>query len=909
MNAQKKTLESHSAAIESLDYEELQAVLNSRRGACDIDFLSLVWTFEHKGTSIVLDFKAIYLLISSSKHLSQSKDEIMCALKFYWIEQTKLCKSPYSYKATYYLCCLLAQFLDSYKAVQLTTENLDIFLEYYLTHSWKDNGPVKLLKFKSYGRFRAGVDFNKLINNKLSRSPSGLIHPEVRAKNIARAIEGVLDKLSGGELSYRDWSSGSSFNFLTLDHGKYYIEHCSNFFNQHYSLALALYETLQDSEELVSAAGWPINKDTKAYLSYCLLNEASEEIAKKRNINLSKVQYLKEIVIERFQNNYLANQSNIVLQSPRAKEVFFNKLAIQDLTVSQKERLEYILEYKAWGHEQYKVSQWLEQMDNPSITYDKFFNAYISTLSEIDTDTDKISFKLNLASNLPTVEFYQSIGLSEPRGSGDGYIIQFYKKVLAAGLTDVASSLGWRESELGFPYNAIKIEDNLDFLDQEVFPQRFSVYWIVPKTNGETKLEREITYSTFKKIRQLKSFTRSDSVSPCLYLTDPNNKNVFNSAVPVQRAVPAMWEHFVQQYPPFIALKKISILNGLKNKLAQTETLSHEEHKQLLLLEKVYKENNWESFESDFHLRNTFERVIKELPVIEFFLAKNDTKRKKNWLVRYRDRDLEQDLLNLLDENLSEETKDYIKGIEDTPNAVITKQVSSELVNDCIYPTPHALRHMWAEAVYRRFDGDVGWMIRSQFKHISPSMWLAYVKDKSNAAMHDHVQLSVINSIVSSFIAKRGAGYSGKIASYLRRIMRMTKMVSKSNAPEQLSAIITNEFVSIKSNPWGYCILKRRNQKNARCAENGKPVRDNASPKLCLGCMNNLTEETNIDFIYMMIMNDIGVLNGSDIPSGYKKESFSNVKNAFAQIKKLNPSHHILSLLEEILSNGVHAYV
>lgn len=909
MSAQKKTLKSHSAAIESLDYEELQAALNSRRGAKNVDFLSLTWTFEHRGTSIVLDFKPIYLLISSSKHLSKSLDEMMCALKFYWIEQTKSCKSPYSYKAKYYFCCSLAQFLDSYGASQLTTESLDSFIAYYLTHSWQDNGPVKLLNFKSCARFRTGLDFNKLINSQLSRSPSSLIHPEIRSKNISRALENVLDRLSGGELSYKDWVSGKSFNYLTLDYGKYYIEHCADFFEQHYPMALALYDTLQEADELVSEAGWPINRDTKAYLSYCLLNETPEEIAHKRKLNLPKVQYLKRLTIERFRDNYLANQTKVALQSPRAKEVFFNNLAIQNLTQSQKERLEYILEYKAWGHELHKVSQWLEQMDNPSITYDKFYDAYISTVTEIDTETAAISFELNLESELPSVDFYQSIGLSEPRGSGDGYIIQFYKKVLAAGLTDVASSLGWRESELGFPYSAIKIEDNLDFLDQEMFPQRFSVHWVIPKTNGETKLEREITYSTFKKIRQLRSFVRNDSASPCLYLIDPTSKNVFDSAAPVQRAIPVMWEHFVHHYPPFNALEKISTLNELRVKLANSEILSHEEHHQLQSLEKLYEKEDWERYERDFYLRKTYERVTKELPVIEFYLAKNETKRKKNWLIRYKNRELDRELLELLDANLSEETKGYIRELEDTPNPVITRQVSCELVQGCIYPTPHALRHMWAEAVYRRFDGDVGWMIRSQFKHISPGMWLAYIKDKSNASMHDHVQLSVINSIVSSFIEKGGAGYSGKIASYLRRIMRMTKIVSKQNAPELLREIIANDFVSIKSNPWGFCILKRRNQKNAKCAENGRPVRDKASPGLCLGCMNNLTEETNIDFIYMMIMNDLEVLKHSEIPSAYKKESFSNVKNALTQIKKLDPTHHILSLLDNIVSKGKHAYV
>lgn len=909
MSVNKIVLNRHLPAISSFDYFELQAILNSRTGSQDVDFLDLKWVFAHKGKLLTLDFKPIYFLLSSSELLSQSKDEILCALKYYWLEQTKPTNPVYVYKSCYFSCCLLITFLCSNQISQLSSANLASFIEYYLCHTWDANGPLKRLNFKSYANFRSGMDLTKLVHSKLSRSPYSLVSTDVRVKSIDDAIASTLDKLTAGELCYKDWRNGKSFNFLTLDHGKYYIEHCANFFETHMPTALALFETLQDAEELVSQAGWPVNGDTKSYLSYCLLNQTPEEISKKRNINLPKVKHLKTMAIKRFQDYYLANQAKFILQSPKAKSVFFSNLAINNLTQSQIERLEYLLEYKAWAVEQYKVEHWLLQMDNPDLTYDKFYNAFISTLTEIDTDTDKIKFELNLESKLPSVEFYESIGLTEPRASGDGYIIQFYRKVLAAGLTDIAASLGWREGELGFPFGAIKIEDNLDYLDQEILPQRFSVHWVVPKTNGKTKIEREITYSTFKKISKIKHFVRSDSASPCLYIRDIFSKNVFDSSPSVQRGIPVMWGHFVRHYPPFIALKNISTLNELNRRLSNSEILSREDYEQLITLDKAYKNENWERFEQDFFLRKTYERVVKELPIVEFFLEGNDIKRKKNWLTRYKNRSLDQDLLDLLDANLSEETRDFIQELEDAPSAVTTRQVSAELVQGCIYPTPHALRHMWAEAVYRRFDGDVGWMIRSQFKHISPSMWLAYVSEKSNASIHDHVQLTVINSIVSSFITKGGVGYSGKLASYLRRVLRMTKIVRSSDGPELLTELITNEFVSIKSNPWGYCILKRRSQRNAKCAENGRPVRDKASPKLCLGCMNNLTEETNLDFIYMLIMNDIEILKSSDIPRAYKKESFLNVKNAIGQIKKLNPNHHILSTLTELVSKGEQLYV
>lgn len=905
----QKTLKQHAPSNAAVDYDELQASLNAVKGSLKSSFLSLVWKFKHNEKNLQLDFKPLYLMLAGNENFEAVKDDILCILKIYWLEQTKSSATASSYKAIFGSLCLLVHFLIARQVQQLNSMNLSDFVQFNLVHSWTESGPLKLLNFKSYGVFRNGFDLNKLIISKMSRTQFSLVNSDITQKTIKEAIAFSLDSLSGGELTFADWKNGGSFNFLTLDYGKYYVEHCADFFNEHYPLALSLYETLKDADELVSRAGWPVNRDTKAYLSYCLLNESPVEISEKRKLNLAQVTLLKNLAIERFTDNYLAAQSIVALETPRAKELFLKELKINNLSESQKERLEYLLNYKAWGHERSNIERWISEIDHKSLTLEKFRDAYFSTLSQIDTNSERLKFEINLASKLPSIEFYKSIGLSEPSGSGDGYIIQLYKKVMAAGLTDVCASLGWRESEFGFPFSAIKIQDNNDYLDQEIFPQRFSVDWFVPKTNGETKLNREITYFTFLKIKKLNSFIKNSNDLPCLYLCESSNKNPFSSEAQVQRAVPRMWEHFVNNYAPFTALDKIQELNKLKEKLGANEVLTSDEHNTLRNLEKNYKDNDWERFESDSMLRITFERVKSDFPILKFYFQGQDTKDKKNWVIRYRDRALNSDILDILDNNLSDETKSFIQDLDDIPSAVITRQISAELVQNCIYPTPHALRHMWAEAVYRRFDGDVGWMIRSQFKHISPSMWLAYIKDKSNVAMHEHAQVTVINSIIRSFIAKQGKGYAGKLSSYLTRIIRQTKLINLSDSIELLNEFIANEFVGIKSNPWGYCLLKRRHQHNAKCAENGRPVREKASPSLCLGCTNNLTEATNIDYIYFQIMNDIELLKQTDIPNAYRKESFTNLNNAFKHIKKLNPTHKILGLLSTIVTKEKLAYV
>jgi hypothetical protein len=210
---------------------------------------------------------------------------------------------------------------------------------------------------------------------------------------------------------------------------------------------------------------------------------------------------------------------------------------------------------------------------------------------------------------------------------------------------------------------------------------------------------------------------------------------------------------------------------------------------------------------------------------------------------------------------------------------------------------------MWAEAVYRRFDGDVGWMIRSQFKHISPSMWLAYIADKSNESMNELVKLDVINSVVKSFIMKRGDGYAGKLSSYLKRVFRQTNITELNTLEEDIDRFIAAEFVAIKSNPWGFCLLKRRNQHMAKCSENGRPMREKAAPKYCLNCSNNLTQETNIDYIYFNIMNDLKLLKTEGIPHAFIQESFNIVKNAYSHIRELAPNHKVLAHIKPILQD------
>lgn len=144
--------------------------------------------------------------------------------------------------------------------------------------------------------------------------------------------------------------------------------------------------------------------------------------------------------------------------------------------------------------------------------------------------------------------------------------------------------------------------------------------------------------------------------------------------------------------------------------------------------------DEWNELTIDGNLREAHRRTREEWPRLAFFFQKS-VGDKKDWVTQYRNGTLRPDWRALLNTHLSDETRDWLFSLSEVEcrSGETSKTIHSEVLGEALYPSPHAFRHMWAEAIYRRFDGDAGWMIRSQFKHISRTMWLAYIRDKDTA--------------------------------------------------------------------------------------------------------------------------------------------------------------------------------
>jgi hypothetical protein len=217
---------------------------------------------------------------------------------------------------------------------------------------------------------------------------------------------------------------------------------------------------------------------------------------------------------------------------------------------------------------------------------------------------------------------------------------------------------------------------------------------------------------------------------------------------------------------------------------------------------------------------------------------------------------------------------------------------------------------MWAESVYRRFDGDIGWMIRSNFKHISQNMWLSYIRNKDNRRQYDRVKRQVVSSLLSNYVRKNGIGYAGATDKLLRRLFLHTQTATIDKLDETVKRFCMSEVDDIKSSPWGYCILRKRSQIQAKCAEQGVPQRQNASTSLCLGCTNNLSQVGNIEGILLGISNDIKVIQNPKVPKAFSRISLQTVKNAYRQLKQLNvdnDSRNEIELALKIASESKYA--
>lgn len=886
-----------------LSYEEFELILQNLDGAKKNQLSDMFWVFKD-GLSI--NFSIINDLNKSHSTWSKGLDiDVVWLSKILFLSSVEGMRSITLMRYRFDSLVKTLHFLASQNVYLIKARDLENYLNYLLMNSIHNNKlwirPTPL-SFNTYCHGIGHIEWIKTI--KLYNLPSIGFNTPFANSSIRNVLKNTIETLSSGDLTFRDWVDGGSFNHLTLDYGRFYVEHCIDLFDRNISLAIALKRTLAQASEIARQAGFFVGESNlKSYvvplIGHFLAGKEINDLTKSMRSKAS-VQWfssLQQSALKIFKENLRIISLFDLLTSETELKKLTHDIGLSDPSEAKIEWIKYIVQSR-WTQLTYLKSTEIVHLRISEINSLKNFTINEINLEHIYAHVDKsyAQYIKNLEISLPSTSFFQEIGVHK-KGTQSTYVLNFLRMIESAGIVKFVSITGWRESEFGFSLKNIHPYHNNDILDQLPCPIRFEVDWIVPKTNGRTLIKREITRNSYETALRLSELVNAGNESPCLYSYNALSKDPRISSDFIKHSVSNLWPHFVKNYKPF---KQIILINELKSLKAKAVPSNAEMIRLSYLLE-CYLNEDWQNIENDTLLNVAFDRSKTEYARVNFFLAHDS---RKKLIEEYRKGTLKPEYSKILDVYLSQETKDSIyalRSIEEiTP--IFTRSVVNEVMADCLYPTPHAFRHMWAESVYRRFDGDVGWMIRSNFKHISMNMWLAYIRNKDNRRQHDRIKRRIISSLLTNYVNKNGVGYAGAMDKFLRRMFLHT---NTSNL-DQLDALIEqyaySEIEDIKSNPWGFCILRKRGQSQAKCADQGVPQRHNASPALCLGCTNNLTQEGNIEGILLGISNDLKVLQNIKIPKSFRRASSETVKNAYKQLKKLNIERSLLSEIELALN-------
>lgn len=890
------------------DLSDAQAKLNALNGSGDNIFSANQWSFytNKKGT-ITVDFDELNIFQSRyPRWLETLSLDLITTSKLMWLDSVTGSLGGYLTKLRG--IALFWAGLAEAGSNQLTPKNINDFLRFYLMNRWNKGEFMRTIKITSSVNFRAMFTFDHW-KHALARIKINSLIQSITNTSVKKALTEIIPQLTDEELTYRDWSEGGTYNTLTLDFGQYYAEHNLQFFEKNIGLATAIASTFRSIPDFAKTINR--HEDTVRVLTLQFLEGKSceqihSDLVAQNALHSEKM--LKELY---------AIVSDHFLTVRR--EATFLSMMISESTIKfLLERLGIDATYENIDRFKFIVWNWFKYADEEETT---------RLLESTQPDTTFLTFTLVIdlikmvidrrPSNIPSAEEYMSLGLKSfsVRDTNNRYPRQLVRLVESAGLTTLVAITGWRKSEFGFPITQLKSFPNADKLDQYTCPLRYQVEWSVFKTGGDVLEKREITFNAGVLIERIHTLTGADGHEPCLFRINSDREDLHNSAAPVSRAVVSLWSHYVHHYEQFKFLDDLASWKKFEDLLRVNpsgwnpkgwDSLSKEEIVELTRLTNIRSVDKWVKLKADPHLLEVKEKCMSELPILDFYFTSVSTVDKANWVLRYRNRTLRSDWIELLDNSLPEETKSWIMEMSDEQcqSSGTSKLITSELVENCLYPSAHGFRHMWVEGVYRRYGGDVGWFVRSQFKHITKSQWLAYVRNKDNQGMHRISKLRVVSSVVHNYFQRKGNGYAGQLNTWLRRLFKKTVLLAPQEQQQFIEKIALVEISDIKANPWGYCLLKRRTAARARCAQSGEPQRHNASPDLCLGCMHNLMQSKNVEWILSHIQTHVDSVNNPMVPTFFKESSYALIKNAVKHIRTINSKHKALSELEDILARA-----
>ncbi len=815
--------------------------------------------FVRKDFSIFLNeeysfFESITIKL---QHTSISVTPIELAkLMFLLLAQDQKPSSAYVTSVFNGVCLFFALMKDKSSCAHLVESDYEDYYGMIFSLSPTIDGLVTRLAAPSFPCAQGSLNLSEAI--KLYRS----LEVPFEFDNLSEAAEAKLINkvcLNVMGFTYNDYRMGESFNYLGLEVGRHYIDHCANVFEGSYAFAIALRNIRTRIPAVLKDSRLADHENfNSTVVGRTLTGAGIDTILDCTSLKRSTVEESYNLILDEFRKLY--NDSSVIIAVGNFEVV---EHIIKNSNLPERfDTYEFVRSFLM-----------AEFINNWNKSGEAIFEEYAASLKEDNYFTDKkgvfdCCFADFLGVCRKAIKMYTTI-LPKRNSQLSGYIRKQFADasfvgstliginaverycycVESAGAVLFAGLTGWRRSEFGFTMDNVRVEVNTEILDNLYTPWRFNVNWVVPKTYGDAMIDREITSYAYLVAYMAAQLNLSGNENPALYrpLLKKNSEEVikFRSSKYLSSRVDILWLDFVENYTLFNSRDALEAtrLSEIKSELLQAG------------------------------------------PIYEFYQSQNKSKA----LVSYQNGSLNEKATQILDSNLSDETKEFLRDKDNVITSLTAKSVSKELISGLPYPTPHAFRHVWAEAVLTRYRGNIGKVLRANFKHMDKRFFMAYLRDKEMSVIYRIAQRTVINQVVRGYVHAANDeyhDYTGGFHQYVARATRLTKVVTPEER-EKLVEKINANVISIEVNGWSSCILRMQNQHKAKCSEDGVPQRRNAAPEFCLGCMHADISEMNYTGIVISIKDDVLACRSESLPLFVKEPHVKVLKLALSRLKDL----------------------
>lgn len=816
-------------------------------------------------------------------------------------------KSSLAAQPVYSMLMHVAGFLNEQQNNILDANNLEEFHICFLTQSVSDKGWATRLSPPSYRGTYGRRPLYEIRKTLYALGVEGLISPQVSTRKFEATLDRACQSVIGmTRLQYRE---GGSFNALTLEMGQYYVDYLKHVYENDYLYGLVCWSAIRvfKEEDEFSTRGKGGDHSVLQVLSDTILgifvpDKARQSQFYARNkVHTRFVGYLYEQYQEHFEKVQSLKEDNICeVVRQLGLEMRFD--AVEIIRVMMLQKFYGLVAPKSpddvWKG--YLLSLQRTEVQAKLVEHSTAQDVY-SLMSKVVTEhrQDNVGFMSSLrqwSENLMGGKVDITYGkLKSQLG-----------RVYSAMTSLMVAYLGYRESEFGFPLSAIQAHSNLDVLDSSHVPFRFKLKWIVPKTNKVTKIDREITSQCYQIAAQLNEVFKPGNDAPCLYEDYREGVSAKSDSTNyIGRHVKANWEHFVNNYQPFVDIRELKRLS----KIASIK-LSDDEQTNLSKLKSAYDLGS-ARVQSLLHAS---EETLSDLPKLlctSHIQSSSKTPFKESLLEFQKKGDIENPEHRYAVNNfLSSETRQWLCSGEAVLDKKSMQDIMSELTQGVRYPSPHAFRHIWAEAVLLRYQGDVGAVIRHQFCHLDDSFFMAYLRNKENKGLMQAARIKVVNTLVSTLIRDAeaaGDSYLGGFARFVKKAVVLTQAITPSDI-RLLKDRIEGRVISIQPSRFATCVPREGGEARAKCAHMGNINPQNARPEFCLGCTNAVITSGNIKGIWATVQPFAKDCLNEDVMGFMVQSHLPILRSAYKRINDLSPNanesvNKVLTVIQKAIAN------